>query len=102
MAEALVLGEMMDLRAGVGDGDKAAAHLVGADNLPGAFPEVLLEDVWFEGSTRFTRNDEERVGEVELLFDRSYLGRIGGIEHEQLGKAVDLAEGKLHHFGTEA
>ena len=47
-------------------------------------------------------DDEEGVGEVDLVLEGLHLRGVGGIEDEQLGEAVDLAEGHLEHFGAQA
>ena len=59
---------------------------VGSDCLLGSLKEILLEDVRFERAARLARNDEERLGDVDLVLERFHLRRIGGIEHVQSGK----------------
>ena len=59
---------------------------VGAHCLLGALKEILFEDVRFERAARLARNDEERLGDVDLVLERFHLRRIGGIEHVQSGE----------------
>ena len=68
----------------------------------GAFPEILLEDIWFERAARFAGNDEQGARDIDRAVEMAYLRRIGGIEHVQPGKARAGAKGLRQHFGTEA
>ena len=67
-----------------------------------AIEEILLEDVRFERRAGFARNDENRIRQIHLVLERLHLRRIGGIQHEQLRKAVDLSERHPQNFGTQA
>ncbi len=101
MAEAIGLGDLLHLRAGVGDGDEAAAGFVRADGLLRPFEEILLENIGLERGAGLAGDDEQRLGQVDLVLDRLDLRRIGGIEHMQLRKARDLAEGHCQHVGAQ-
>ena len=67
----VAFGDLLHLRAGIGDGDEAAAGLVGADRLLHALEEILLVNVGLERAARFAGDDEERLREVDLSFERA-------------------------------
>src|SRR5262250_3387884 len=90
MAEAVSGRFRLKLRAGIGNRDEAAPRLFRPDPLLHPFEKVLLEDVGFKRRSRFAGDNEQRVSEVNLLFEASYLRGIGGIEHVQLGEAWDV------------
>ena len=73
-----------------------------ADDPLDAVEEILLEDVRLERRSRFARDDEERVLQIDLVLERLHLRRVGRIEHVQFREPGDRPEGLLHHFGTEA
>ena len=66
VAEVVALGDLLHLRAGIGDGDEAAAGFVRADSLLHALKEILLEDVGLERAARFAGNDEQRLRQIDL------------------------------------
>ncbi len=102
VAEAVGLGLLLQVGAGVGHGHEAAARLVGAERLLHAVEEVGLEDVGLEGRARLAGDDEERLREVDLLLDGLDLRGVGRVEHEELREAGHAAEGLLPDLGAEA
>ena len=66
------------------------------------FEEILLEDIRFERGAGFAGDDEQRLGQIDFVFERLDLRRIGGIEHVQFGEAGDLAEGHRQNFRAQA
>jgi hypothetical protein len=98
VSKAVALGELLQLRARVGDGDEAPAGFLDADELRQAVEEVLLEDVRLERGARLAGHDEERVLEIDLVLERLHLRGVGGIEHVQLREVFDLSEGRLQDF----
>ena len=102
VAEAIVTRDLLELRARVGHSDEALASFFSPYDLLDTFEEVLLEDVGLERGSRFARNDEQSVLQVNLLFEGLDLRRIGGIEYDQFREALYSAEGHLQHFGAEA
>src|ERR1019366_4235123 len=91
VAEAVALGDQLHLRAGICDRDKAAARLVfifiRAHGLLHALEEILLVDVRFKRAAGFAGDDEERLGEINLLLDALDLRRIGRVEYVQAREA---------------
>ena len=101
VAEAIGLGDLLHLRSGIGDGDEAAARFVRADGLLHALEEILLENVGLERGAGLAGDDEQGLRQIDFVFERLDLRRIGGIEHVQFGEAGDLAEGLAQHFGAK-
>src|SRR5260370_24044495 len=101
-AEAVAPGDLFHLGAGIGDGDEARSDLRRADRLLGAREEILFEDVRLERGAGFARHDEERARRIDAALEGADLRGIGGIEHEQLGKARLTAEGFGEDLGSEA
>ena len=93
VAEAVALGDQLHLRAGIGDGDEVAARFVAAHRLLHALEEILLVDVGFERAAGFAGNDEERSGEVELLFDAAICA--GSVESRMCRRGKPGACGKV-------
>ena len=58
--EAVCFGDLLHLRAGIGDGDETLPCFGCADDLLHAFEEILLEDVRLERAAGLARNDENR------------------------------------------
>ncbi len=102
VTEAVRLGEFLKLGSRVGDGDELTTCPVHADSLLDQLEEVLLEDVGLERRSRLAGDDEERAVEVQLLLEGSHLGRVGGVQDVQLGKAFDPTERHLEDLGAEA
>ena len=102
VAEPIALGDRLQLRSGIGDGDEPRSRLVGADRSLHALEEILLQDIRFERAAGLARYDEERSGRVDLAFDRSDLRRVGRVEHQQLGMAVLTSERLGKHLRPEA
>ena len=102
VAKALLLGQLLELGAGVGDRDEASRGLLGADRLPHALEEVLLEDVRLERRAGLARDDEDGAGEVELALARAHLRGVGGVEDAQLGMAVTARESERQQLRAEA
>ena len=70
VAEAVALGDLLHLGAGIGDGDEMAAGLV-AHGLLHALEEILFVDIRFECAAGLAGDDEERFGEIDFLLDGS-------------------------------
>ena len=100
--EAVALGHVLHVGSRIGNGDEAIAGFGGAQFLPGALEEVLLENVGFQGAAGLARHDEDRALVIDPAFDRPDLRRIGGIEYVQFRRTGDLAEGQAHDLGTKA
>ena len=100
--KALLGRDLLQRRAGIGDGDEAMAGLVLADGLGDAIEEIILHHVRLGGAAGFAGDDEQRVGEIDLLLHRAHLRGIGRIEHVQLREAGFLREGFRQHFRPEA
>ena len=94
MAEVVAFGDLLHLRPGVGDGDKAAAGFVGTDGLLHALEEILLVDVGLERAAGFAGHDEKRLREIDLLFDVADLRRVGRIEDVEAREAGCLRVGQ--------
>src|SRR4029077_8986886 len=80
LAEAVVLRDLLQLGAGIGDGDKTIAHFFLANLRFDAFEEILLINIGFERASGLARNDEKGAPEIDFLFDGFDLRGIGGIE----------------------
>ena len=59
-----------------------------------ALEEILLVNVRLEGAAGFAGDDEERLGEVDFLFDVLDLRRVGGVKNVQAREAWSLPEGE--------
>ena len=59
VAEVIGLGDLLHFRAGIGDGDKAAAGFVRADGLLRPFEKVLLENIGLERGAGLAGDDEQ-------------------------------------------
>ena len=90
VAEAVVLGDLLHLGAGVGDGDEMAARLLGAHGLLHLIEEVLLEDIGLEGGAGFAGDDDERIGEIDLVAGRPDLLGVGGVDDAE-GREIRAA-----------
>src|SRR5690348_289006 len=101
MPEAVGFRHLLHFRARISDGDKLFSGSSFSKSLFHHIKEVLLEDVGLQRSTRFAGYNEERLGHINLLFNGSDLGRIGGIEHMELWKAGLLSKGDLQNFRAE-
>ena len=102
MPEPVAFGDLLHLRAGVGDGDEPAAGLLAAHELLDAGEKVLAEDVRLERRPRLARDDEQGVLQIDGALEGLHLGRIGRIEHMKLRKPVDLPERRSDDFRAEA
>ncbi len=102
MPKTIGFGDFLHVRTGIGDSDEALACFGGAHCFFHALVEILFEDVWFEGAAGFAGNDENRFGDVYVLFNRANLCGIGGIEDVELRMARNIPVGLLENFDTEA
>ena len=100
--KALLGRNLLQRRAGIGDGDEAMAGLVLADGLGDAIEEIILHHVRLGGAAGFAGDDEQRVGEIDRILHRAHLRGIGGIEHMQFREAGFLRKGFRQHFRPEA
>ena len=82
VAEPIALGDRLQLRPGIGDGDEPRSRFVGADRSLRALEEILLQDIRLERAAGLARHDEESSGRIDLAFDRSDLRGIGRVEHQ--------------------
>ena len=101
MAEVIGLGDLLHFRAGIGDGDEAAAGFICADSLLCTFEKVLLENIGLERGAGLAGNDEESTGQVDFVFRCLDLRRIGGVEHVQSRETCDLAESHRQHIRAQ-
>ncbi len=102
MAEVVVLRDVLHLRTRIGDGNEAISGFLLTNGFLHACEEILFIDVGFERAAGFAGDDEERVLQIDLCFDRLDLRGIGGIENVQLGKSVDFTEGEPQDFRAKA
>ncbi len=100
--EPIALGDLLQLRAGIGDGDEARSRLARRRPPLRALEEILLQDIRLERAAGLARHDEERSGRIDRAFDGPDLRRIGRIEHQQLGAAGLLPERLGQHLRSEA
>ena len=63
--------------------------------------KVRVEGVGFGGRPALTRDDENRLGNLDPFFELLDLRRTGRIEHEQFGPSVVLAERVGQNVGRE-
>ncbi len=95
-------GGLLQLRAGIGDGDEAVPNLFLAHFSFHSLEEILLVNVGFQRAARFARDDAKRALEVHFLFDRLDLHRIRGVQHVKFGKTFDLPESHAQDFRAKA
>ena len=96
------LRDLVQLRARIGDRDEVAPRALLTHRPPDAIEEVVLEDVRLERGAGLARHDEEGLGRVQASLHRADLSGIRRVQHVQLGKARDPAEGHPQHLGAEA
>ncbi|MGY4314565.1 hypothetical protein ACVWW1_003892 [Bradyrhizobium sp. JR3.5] len=100
--KALLDRDLLQRRAGVGHRDEAMAGLVLADRLGHPVEEIVLHHVRLGRAARFGGDDEQRLGDVDILLHRAHLRRIGGVEHVQPREAGLVREGLRQHLRPEA
>src|ERR1700730_2579236 len=98
----IALSHLLELGAGIRNGDETIARFLLTHGLLYELEEILFEDIGLQRRSGFTRHDEYSVLDIHLVLKRLHLCRIRGVQNEKLREAVDLAEGHLEHFGTEA
>ena len=81
---------------------KCFAGLVRTAHRAGAVEEIIHEDIGLERAAGFAGDDEQRLGEVDRLFDGLDLRRIGAVEHVEARPAGLIAEGFAQHFRPQA
>src|ERR1700745_3827327 len=87
---------LLNLRVRVGDRDKALGRLrLAAMGLLSLLEEVRLEDVGLQSAARLARDDEQRLLQVDRVFEPFDLRRVSRIEHVQFREARYRAEGLL-------
>ena len=64
MAEAICLSDLLHLRSGIGDGNKAAARFVGANGLFHALEEILLENIRLQRGAGLAGNNEQSLRKI--------------------------------------
>ena len=96
-----VLRFLLQLGAGVGDGDEVVGGVAAADDLLHALEEVAHERVRLGRRAGFRGHDEDRLGDVERLVERLDLLRVGRVEHVELRVAGPLAERLAQDVGRE-
>src|SRR5207245_6766352 len=92
VAEPAFLRELLEQRAGIGDGNEVLTGLFALD-LPHALEEVAVEDQRLGGRAGLARDDAEGLRQVHPLLEATYLGRHGAVEHVQLRMPGPDAEG---------
>src|SRR4051812_32248500 len=98
IAELVALSFLLQLGAGIGNRDETAAGFFLADGLLNALQEMLLENVRLERRARFARYDEEWLLQIDCLFKRLHLRRIGRIQYMRPRKPFNVAVGLLQNF----
>src|SRR5262249_19760870 len=98
----ICIGDLLHLRAGIGDGNKAAAGFLCSHSLLYTLEEILFEDVRLERGTRLAGNNDNGLGEVKPVFECFDLCRVGRIEDEQTRETIKPAKGRSQHFRSEA
>ncbi len=102
MPEAISLRHLLHLRPGIGDGNEMGAGLIRAYSFGCEVKEILLENIRFECASRLARNNEERLGDIDLIFKCLYLRRVCGIEDMQIGISGGPAKRHAQNLGTQA
>ncbi len=97
-----VFRHLLHLRAGVGDGHKMAARLLGAHRAPHLLEEKLLQDIRLERGTGFARHDHQRLAQVHCVAGGLHLRRVGGVDDVQLRESRLRPEGLGQHLGAQA
>ena len=100
--EFVAFGNRLHFRPGVGYGDEPAAGLRVANLRPHALKEILLEDIRLQRASRFAGDDANRPCQIQFLLKRPNLRRVCRVQHVQLGKPGDFAEGHSQHFRAQA
>ncbi len=99
--EGVGLGRLLQLGAGVGDGHEVRARLLAQRRL-GDRPEMPVQDVGLQRRPRLGGDQEEGAGGIDQALEAADLGRIGGVQHQQLRKARLGPEGLGQHLGPQA
>ena len=93
-AEALLVRERLQARAGVGDRDEVRAVDVGA--------ERLVHRHRLDRPARLARHDRDRLAQVELVEVLLDLFGVRRVQHVQREAGVGLPEGEPEHLGRKA
>ena len=101
MAEFVALGHLLHFGAGIGDGEKVTAGLVGSDSFFHLFEEVLLQDIGLKRGAGFAGDHDERFGEVDLVARGFDLRRVGGVDDVGRGKAGLRPKRHGQYLGTK-
>ena len=93
------LRDLLHLRAGIGDGDEAVADFLVADLLATRSKKYCLKMLGSSVLPDLLETMKRVFCRSSFASKRFDLRGIGGIEHVQLGEALDLAEGEAQDFG---
>src|ERR1700682_1430757 len=66
--EAVGLGDLLQFRPWISDGNKLLAHFRSTGSLLSAVKEILFENVGLEGAAGLAGHDEQSAGELEFTF----------------------------------
>src|SRR5208337_404135 len=102
MPEAVALRHLLHFGAGIGDGHEPASRFLSAHGPLHTLKEVLFEDVGLERRSGLAGNDEESFRQIDPLFERLHLRRIGRVKHVQAREARHVAKSLRQNFRTEA
>ena len=102
VSEVICFRYLLQLRSRIRDSDETAASFIRAHSALYAFKEVLFENIWFQRTSRFAGDNEQRFCKIYFLLECLDLSGIGGIKNIQLGIARNPTEGEGKHLGTQA
>src|ERR1700722_3054757 len=102
IAEVVGLSDFLHVRAGIGGGDEALSGFGGTDRFGDQIVEKLLEDIGLKRAAGFAGHDEDRLVDVDILFDGADLRRIGRIQHVHLRTPRLVPVGLGENFDAQA
>src|ERR1035437_38308 len=81
MSKAKLLGTSLQRRSGIGDRDEVFAGFVLALYRANPVEEIVQENVWLQRAAGFGRDDEQRLAEIDGMFDRLDLSGVAAVQH---------------------
>src|SRR5215469_6299040 len=102
VAETIAFRHLLQFGARIGYSQEPFPRFSRARRLLHAIEEVLLEDIRLESAAGLAGNDEKRLGDFDLLFDRTDLRRIRGIKNKDFRVPGNFSECEFKDFNTQA
>ena len=80
MTKFIAFGDLLHLRAGISDGNKAAANVFFANDFFDALVKILIENIGFKCAAGFAGDDEQCNRQINFIFESFDLRGVSGIQ----------------------